>query len=351
MKSSSRRHAFAGSAPDHSGRKGKDLGSWVASLKSGLALAAGSLALLQVFPVKAQETEVPPGPITVIIPTAVGGNPDIVTRVIGNAIADSLGRPILVEPKLGAAGLVAAQYVAKARPDGQTLLLVTGAHPILPAIHKNAGFDAVSDFAFISTLTLFPFVISVRADHPAQSFQDLIALSKQNPGKYAFTSTGVGSTLHLTGELINRAFNVDWRHVPYKGGTTALGDVVSGRVDISIETPAVAQSFVQGGRIRPLAVSSAGASPLLPAVPGIGQFSPGFDVNSYLGVAAPARTPAAIVRRLNREIVAAMGQELIRQRLSVAGTPHSSTPEEFTALVTRDFERWSKLVPSLKLEQ
>ena len=320
------------------------------AVKAGLALAASFAALLA-FPAAAQESDVPPGPITVIIPTAVGGNPDIVTRVIGNAIADKLGRPILVEPRLGAAGLVAAQYVAKAKPDGQTLLLVTGAHPILPTIHKSAGFDAVSDFAFISTLTMFPFVISVRADHPARSFQDLIGLSKQNPGKFAFTSTGVGSTLHLTGELINRAFNVDWRHVPYKGGTTALGDVVTGRVDVSIETPAVAQAFIKSGKIRPLAVSSAGASPLLPAVHGVGQFSSGFDVNSYLGVAAPARTPSAIVKRLNREIVAAMEQEAIKQRLSVAGTPRSSTPEEFTALVSRDFDRWRKLVPTLKLEQ
>ncbi len=342
---------YTGCGLIHPRRDGELTGRWAASMKSGLALAAVSLALLQAFPVQAQEADVPPGPITVIIPTAVGGNPDIVTRVIGNAIADSLGRPILVEPKLGAAGLVAAQYVAKAKPDGQTLLLVTGAHPILPSIHKSAGFDAVSDFAFISTITLFPFVISVRADHPAKSFQELIGLSKQNPGRYAFTSTGVGSTLHLTGELINRAFNVDWRHVPYKGGTTALGDVISGRVDISIETPAVAQAFVKGGKVRPLAVSSAGPSPLLPAVPGVGQFSPGFDVNSYLGVAAPAKTPAAIIRRLNREIVAAMEQDLIKQRLSVAGTPRSSTPEEFTALVSRDFDRWRKLVPTLKLEQ
>jgi tripartite-type tricarboxylate transporter receptor subunit TctC len=244
---------------------------------------------------------------------------------------------------------VAAQYVAKAKPDGQTLLLVTGAHPILPSIHQGAGFHAVSDFAFVSTLTMFPFVISVRADHPAKSFQELIGLSRRSPGKFAFTSTGVGSTLHLTGELINRAFNVDWRHVPYKGGATALGDVVTGRVDVSIETPAVARAFVQSGKIRPLAVSSAGPSPLLPAVPGVGQYSPGFDVNSYLGVAAPARTPDAIVRRLNKEIVAAMEQEPIRKRLSVAGTPRSSTPEAFTALVSRDFERWKKLVPTLKL--
>jgi tripartite-type tricarboxylate transporter receptor subunit TctC len=308
-------------------------------------------ALLCVSPALAQETDVPPGPITVIIPTAVGGNPDVVTRIIGNVITEKLARPILVEPRLGAAGLVAAQYVARARPDGQTLLLVTGAHPILTTVHKDAGFDAVSDFAFISTLTMFPFVISVRSDHPAKSFQELIALSKRDPGKYAFTSTGVGSTLHLTGELINRAFNVGWRHVPYKGGTTALGDVVIGRVDISIETPTVVQAFVKSGKVRPLAVSSAGPSPVLPEVPGVGQFSPGFDVNSYLGVAAPARTPAAIVRRLNKEIVAAMEQEPVRQRLAVAGIPRSSTPEEFTALVSRDFERWRKLVPTLKLQQ
>ena len=326
------------------------IGRQAKSIRRRLAVT-GFVALLHAFPASAQETDVPPGPITVVIPTAVGGNPDIVTRIIGSAITNNLGRAILVEPKLGAAGLMAAQYVAKAKPDGQTLLLVTGAHPILPTVHKSAGFDAVSDFAFISTLTLFPFVISVQADHPAKSFQELIGLSKQYPGKYAFTSTGVGSTLHLTGELINKAFDVDWRHVPYKGGTTALGDVITGRVDVSVETPTVVLPFIKSGKVRALAVSSAGPTPLLPGVPGIGQFSPGFDVNSYLGIAAPAKTPGAIVRRLNKEIVSALEQEVVRQRLTVAGTPRSSTPEEFTALVSRDFDRWRKLVPALKLEQ
>jgi tripartite-type tricarboxylate transporter receptor subunit TctC len=302
-------------------------------------------------PATAQSAGLPPGPISIALPTAAGGQADVVGRLVGQRMSEILSRPVLMEPKPGAGGLFAGQFVANAEPNGSTLLFVTGAHSILPGIHrKTIKFDAVKDFAFISTISTVSFIVSVAPDHPAKSFADLIDMSKKNANSISFSSVGVGSTHHLIGELIQRSYGVKWTHVPYKGGTAGPLDVSAGRVSVAIDTVLTTLPLLQGGKLRALAVSQKPRVPQLPDVPAISELPPGVDTGSYLGLAAPARTPREIIDVLNKAIVAALNDATVQERLRTIGNnPQSSSPEEFTRRVTGDVARWTKLIIDLDI--
>jgi tripartite-type tricarboxylate transporter receptor subunit TctC len=304
-----------------------------------------------VGPAWSQRAALPPGPWSIIIPTTAGGQADVVARLIGNKMAESLGRPLVIEAKPGAGGLFSGQYVAKAPPNGSTLLFVTGAHSILPGIHRaTITFDAVKDFEFISTISTVPFIVSVAPDHPAKTFNALIEMSKKGPNEISYSSVGSGSTHHLIGELLQRTFGVKWTHVPYKGGSTGLMDVSTGRVAVAIDTPVTTLPMIQGGRLRPLAVSQAPRMTQLPDVPAFSELSPGLNVGTYLGLAAPARTPRPIIDLLNRAVAAAVADATVQDRLKTLGnTPQSSTPEAFSQRVSNDVARWTKLIGELKI--
>jgi tripartite-type tricarboxylate transporter receptor subunit TctC len=316
-------------------------------------MLGGSAAALAAFatsrPSAAQAASLPAGPITIVIPTAAGGQADIIGRLIGNRMSEVLSRPVIIEPKPGGGGLFAGQAVATAPPDGSTLLFVTGAHSILPAIHrKTIKFNAAKDFSFISTSSTVAFVVSVGPDHPARSFAELIELSKQKPDSQSFASVGVGSTHHLIGELIQKSYGVKWTHVPYRGGAAGPLDVSAGRVSVSIDTMLVSVPLVKGGKLRALAVSQKPRSAQLPDVPAISELPPGVDTGSYLGLAAPAKTPKETIALLNQAAVTAVGDPAIQERLRTLGNnPQSSTPDEFAARVDGDIARWTKLVTDL----
>jgi tripartite-type tricarboxylate transporter receptor subunit TctC len=253
------------------------------------------------------QAAMPPGPWSIIIPAAVSGQSDVVARLVGNKMAESLGRPLLVEAKAGAGGLFSEQYVARAQPNGSTLLFVTGAHSILPGIHRaTINFDAVKDFEFISTISTVLFIISAAPGFSAKTFPQLIEMSKSAPGTITYSTVGVGSTHHLIGELLQKRFGVKWTHVPYKGASTGLMDVAAERVSIAIDTPVTTLPLVQNGTLRPLAVSQEPRMPQLPDLPAVSEFSAGLNVGTYLGLAAPARTPRPIVDLLNGAMVAAV---------------------------------------------
>jgi tripartite-type tricarboxylate transporter receptor subunit TctC len=317
-----------------------------------LLSGAGAALLLGRTSVSAwsQGPTLPNGPFSII--NGGGGGPaDTVSRLIGGKMAATLGHPVVVEARPGAGGLLAGQFVARSKPNGATLLFVTGAHAIFPSIHrKTITFDAVEDFAFISTISVSPFIISVAPDHPARTFPDLVAMSKNAPGQISFASVGVGSTHHLIGELLQQTFGVKWVHVPYKGGTTGLMDVSTGRVSMAIDTPVTSLSLIEGGKLRPLAVSQEPRMRQLPDVPAISEFSSGWNVGTYLGLAAPAQTPKPIIELLHRAVVSAVADSVVRETLVTLGnTPQSATPEEFTQRVSADVERWKKLVAELQL--
>jgi len=319
--------------------------------RSVLAIGAGALAAAIAPPAWSQSGGLPPGPISIVIPTAAGGQADIIGRLIGGRMSELLSRPVVIDAKPGAGGLFAGQAVATAEPNGSTLLFVTGAHSILPGIHrKTIKFDAAKDFSFISTISNVAFIVSVGPDHPARTFEALIDLSRKNPGTVSYASVGVGSTHHLIGELIQKSYGVKWTHVPYRGGSTGALDVSAGRVSVVIDTTLVALPMVQSGKLRALAVSQKPRSPQMPDVPAISELPPGVDTGSYLGLAAPAKTPKETIALLNQAMVTTIAEPAIRERLQALGNnPQSSTPDEFTKRVEGDVARWTNLIVELNL--
>jgi tripartite-type tricarboxylate transporter receptor subunit TctC len=322
----------------------------VHSRRTILRLALGA-AFVPMAPAiaRAQASDLPSGPIRIILPTVSGGQADTIGRLIGDRVGQAIDRSFVMEPRAGAGGLIAGEYVARAVPDGNTLLFVTGGHTILPGLYaRTIKFDGVKDFAFVSQLTEASFAIAVAADHPAKSFADMLELSKREPGKRTFSSTGLGSTQHLIGEVSQQRFGVQWIHVPYPGGAQPLNDVMGGRVDMSIDSMLTLTPLVQAGRMRALAVTSAERQSLMPDTPSFGELSPGFAVGTILGIAAPAKTPPAIVTRLNREIAKVVNTEAMRERLRTMGnTAKAGTPEEFTQIVTQYVERWTGVINRL----
>jgi tripartite-type tricarboxylate transporter receptor subunit TctC len=310
-----------------------------------------SAALVPVAPavVRAQASDLPAGPIRVILPTLHGGQADTLGRLIGDAVGAAVNRSFVMEPRAGAGGLIAGEYVARATPDGNTLLFVTGGHTTLPGLYaKSIKFDAVKDFAFICQISESSFAIAVAPEHPAKSFADLLELSKKDPGKITFSSTGAGSTQHLIGEVCQERFGVKWTHVPYPGGAGPVNDVIGGRVDVAINSMLTLAPLVNGGKMRALAVSSLERDPLLPNTQSFGEISPGFFVGTILGLAAPAQTPRPIVERLNREIARAVKTDAMRERLAtMANRAVGGTPEEFTATVAQYVARWSGVIEKL----
>jgi tripartite-type tricarboxylate transporter receptor subunit TctC len=299
--------------------------------------------------VRAQASDLPAGPIRVILPTLHGGQADTLGRLIGDRVGPAIDRSFVMEPRAGAGGLIAGEYVARATPDGNTLLFVTGGHTTLPGLYKRTiKFDAVKDFAFVCQISESSFAIAVAPDHPIKSFAHLLELSKADPGKITFSSTGVGSTQHLIGEVCQERFGVNWTHVPYPGGAGPVNDVIGGRVDMAINSMLSLAPLVNGGTLRALAVSSLERDPLLPSMPSFGEISPGFFVGTILGLAAPAGTPRPIVERLNREIAKVVNTEVMRERLAtMANKAKAGTPEEFTAIVAEYVARWTGVIDKL----
>jgi len=285
----------------------------------------------------------PSRPVQLIHGFGAGGNADVVARLVAQKLQDALGQPVVVDIKSGAGGAIATGYVAKAAPDGYNLVMLTGAHTVSAALRKNLGYDAVKDFAFISTVSSFPFVIAVRAEHPAKSLAQLIEMSKQRA--VSFTSVGVGSTQHMVGELLGASSSGQFLHVPYRGGGAPVQAVIGGEVDLLCDTLTVAVPHIQSGRLRALAVTSAEAWPTLPGVPPAAASLPGFEVRSWLGIAAPAGTPEAIVQRLGSEVRTVLARADVQKSLANLGSVAApSTPEAMKDMVQKEIARWKDVI-------
>src|SRR3954468_11491055 len=302
------------------------------------AALLSSAALAQSFPTK---------PIRVVIPFVPGGSSDIVGRAIGSKFQELLGQPAVVENKPGANGAIAAEFVAKAEPDGHTILVGSiGVFSINAALFKDLRYHPVRDFAPITLAVTTPNVLITKPSLPAGSLQELIDFMKKNPGKLSYCSSGTGSSDHLTAELLKQASGTDALHVPYKGGAACQTDIMGNQVDFSFQNLGAVTSYIKAGRMKALAVTAKTRHPQLPEVPSVLEAGvPELVVTSWQAAAVPAKTPREIVARLNDATVKALRSPEIRERMTQIGFDVvASTPEELGRFMQEEVSRWTRVV-------
>lgn len=296
----------------------------------------------------------PSKPVRLIVPfTAGASSNDVLARALSARLSNAMGQQVIVENRPGANGNTGSEYVAKAAPDGYTLLIgANGPLAISPSIYSKLGYDPVRDFAPIAMLAIIPYVMLVHPSVPANSIKELIALAKTKPGQLHFASSGIGSTPHLCGELFKNAAQIDIVHVPYKGGASAATDIAGGHVEIHCAGITGAISLFKSGKLRALALASRERSSLLPELPTMSEAGvPGFEVNSWTGVLAPARTSPEIVRRLHGQISKILQSPEMQQFIRNQGSePGEMTPEQFSAHLRAEIAKWAIVVKSAKIE-
>lgn len=282
-----------------------------------------------------------------VVPFAAGGPTDLLARTLAQKLSAQLGRSVIADNRPGAGGNLGADIVAKADPDGYTILMGTnGPLAVNVSLYANLPYDPLRDFAPITQVAFVPNVLVVHPSLPAGSVRELIDLLKANPDKYSYASGGNGTTQHLGGELFKTLAGVKMQHIPYKGGGPALNDVLGGQVPIMFESIATGMTHVRAGKLRALGVTSAQRNPSAPELPTVAEAGvPGFEITAWYGIVAPAGTPPDIVRRLNAELVLAIRSPEIAQRIAaLGGAPIANTVEEFQAFLRTDVARWAKVV-------
>jgi tripartite-type tricarboxylate transporter receptor subunit TctC len=313
------------------------------SILSGAALA---LALAAVTPGVLAQQNYPNRPIRVILPVPAGGTPDVLARTVIPAISEQLGQQLVVDNRGGAGGRIAAELAAQAAPDGYTLFLSSpGALTIVPHLGKDVPYDTFKDFAPIGLVSTGPFLLLTHPSVPVKTVKDLIALAKAEPGKLDYSSAGSGTANHLAMELFKSMAGVNFNHVPYKGAPQAVTDLLAGRVSVTMNSIPPILAHVKAGRVRALGVAGARRSPLLPEVPTIIEAGvPGYESGSWLGLLAPAKTPAKIIAYLNGVMVKAVRAPALRSRLEAQGAePVGSSPDEFSRRLRLEWEQNAKI--------
>ena len=306
-------------------------------LVAGLALS--SLSWAQSYPART---------VTIVVPFPPGGGTDTGTRIIATKLAQKWGQPVIVENKAGAAGILGAEYVSKAKPDGYTLMMGNiGTQSINPTLYgKKLTYDADKAFMPVTLVAELPSVMLAGPAVTAKTAQDVIALARQTPGKLTYSSSGPGGSMHLAGALFEKASQTDLLHVPYKGGGPAIADLIAGHVDISFATILESSGHVKSGRLRALAVTSDKRYPTLPDVPTLAESGlRGFNTGSWIGIVAPAGTPKEIVEKVARDVREVVTSPEVRDQLVAQGaTPVGGTPAEFAALIENDRKRYAQII-------
>jgi tripartite-type tricarboxylate transporter receptor subunit TctC len=307
------------------------------------------LAGLLVNAVAAQDY--PVKPIRIIVGSSAGGGGDTMARLVSQALPRVLNQQVIVDNRPGASGNIGAEIVAKAPPDGYTLLLVFSGHVVNPSLYPKLPFDAVRDFAPITMLATNESILVVHPSVPAKSVKELIAIAKHNPGRLTIGALP-SSTQHLGSELFKLRAGVDLLFVPYKGNAPALGDLLGGQLDVMFNTTAITMPLVKSGKLRALAVAGERRSRLVPDLPTVSEAGlPGFSFVGWYGIIAPARTPPAIVKRLNQAIVQAMKAPDIVERVTGLGNdPVGDTPEEFDKFIREEIPKWAKVIKEAKIK-
>jgi tripartite-type tricarboxylate transporter receptor subunit TctC len=309
--------------------------------------ALGALGSAQALPAFAQQ-DFPNRPIKLLVPFSAGGSPDLLGRLIGAQAGKQMGQGIVVDNRLGANGIVAAEAVARAVPDGYTLLVTTGSHAINPSIYKSLPYDTLADFAPISLFTVAPaLTLVVAPDAPLKTFKDFLEAARKKESNISFGSPGVGNTLHLAGELLNATAGTHMLHVPYKGAAPALTAVMGKEVTACFLSTTAAVLAVKAGQVRPLAVTSAKRITAFPDVPTMAESGvPGMDYNGgWIGLFAPAKTPQLVIQKLSAEINRAMQVPEVREKmLGWDSPPTLYTPEAFGKFFRQEMEKFATIV-------
>jgi tripartite-type tricarboxylate transporter receptor subunit TctC len=308
--------------------------------------------LFALAPSLAEAQTYPNRPIRLLHGFSPGGAADALARIVSDGLSKLLGQPVIVEAKPGAGGNIAAAAIANATPDGYTVGLVTGAHAISGALYKKLAYDPTDSFEMVSTLVYYALVIAVRADSPANTLPDLIAMAKQKPNELSFGSVGFGSTHHLAGELLTTTAGIKMVHVPYRGDAPSVTSLLGGDVPVIVGTTVLLAGQIESGAIRGLAVTSPTRTPLLPNVPSAEEAGlKGYDVRTWAGLLLPKGTPPDIVNKLNTEVAAMLAEPAVKKALETAtgGDVRGSTPEDMRSLIRSEITKWSKVIEEAKI--
>jgi len=306
-----------------------------------LSFAAWSIApgaFAQAFPSK---------PIKIVVTFPLGGAPDILARLFGGKMQETWGQPVIVDNRPGAGGNIGADYVAKSPADGYTVVMGTvGTHAINASLYSKMPYDPVRDFAPVILVAQTPNLLVVNNNVPAKTVQELISHAKANPGKVFFGSPGIGTSIHVSGELFNTMAGVKTVHVPYKGRQMAIPDLLGGQIQMMFDNMPTAIKLTQGGRVRGLALTSTARHPLAPDLPTLDASGlPGFDVTAWFGFVAPAGTPRPVIDTLNSEMVKALRDPQVTKNLTALGVDIvANTPEEFRAFIALESKKWKDVV-------
>ncbi len=302
-----------------------------------LGFLAAPAALGQRYPVK---------PIRIVVGFAAGGPTDLAARLIGQKLTERWGQQVVVDIRPGAGGNIGAEIVARAAPDGYTLLLPAFAHAVNPTLFRKLPFDTVKDFAPVALFASAANILATHPSVPATSLAQLIALARARPGQLTFGSAGNGTASHLAGELLNMMAGIHITHIPYKGSAPASTDLLGGQISMAFPGVAIALPYARSGRLRPLAITSLKRSRIMPEVPTMSEAGlAGFEVISWYGLLAPAGTPADIVQRLNTEVTQSLRDPDALERLgSFGGEPVESTPAQFGEFIASEVAKWAKVI-------
>jgi len=295
----------------------------------------------------------PSRPVKLLVGVPPGGTTDLVARVVGDQLARQLGQPIVIENRGGAGGNIAAEAAAKSAADGHTLFLgPVGTMTINPFVYAKMPFDTQRDFVAISQLTSLPIVMVVHPGVPAKNLREFIAYARARPGQASFASGGNGTQTHLAGEMLKSMTGIDMLHVPYKGTSPAMVDLLAGRVTAMFDQIATALPHIRSGKLVAIGVTTARRAPVAPEIPTLAESgAPGFDATTWHGLFAPAGTPREIISRLNAEVVKALGNAELIERFKANGVdPVSSSPEQFAAMVQAELDRWRDAVKAAGLK-
>ena len=306
----------------------------LAALALGLA---ASLASAQAWPGK---------PISLVVPFPPGGSSDVLARALGDKLGQSLGQPVIVESRPGAGATLGADYVAKAKPDGYTLLMGAVHHTIATSVYKKLPYDFQKDFAPVTTVALVPNVLVVNAATPAKNVAELVALAKAQPGKLTYGSNGNGTAQHLIGTQFQNSTGTELIHVPYKGSGPLTTDLIGGQITMSFDTVTPVLQHIKSGKLRALAVTTGKRASVLPDVPTLAEAGlKGFDIGTWFGVLAPAATPKDVVAKLNAELVKVIRSDEFRARMAEIGAePIGNTQEQMAKQIKDETEKFAKLV-------
>jgi tripartite-type tricarboxylate transporter receptor subunit TctC len=313
-------------------------------------LAAGTAVLPTVSQIAHAESY-PNRPVRLVVGFAPGGGNDITARLMGQWLSERLGQPFVIENRPGAGTNVATEAVVNAGPDGYTILFVAPSAAINATLYEKLNFNFIRDLAPIAGIMRIPNVMVVNPSVPARTVPEFIAYAKANPGKINVASPGVGTSVHLSAELFKMMTGVDMVHVAYKGSAPSLTDLLGGQVQVSFATMPASIEFIRTGKLRALAVTTATRSPVLPEVPTVGEFVPGYEVSTWYGLCARMGTPAEVIDKINKEINAGLADPTIKARLAdLGGVTIAGSPGDFGRLIADETEKWAKVIRAANIK-